>query len=154
MVLPVVTKADLLAPAESTGSAILALPAAGHLELAPETLLWTAEMGERSGCGGASEVGLTALEEAVADALGLVRPSVRVAEAASLGRELSARHRAALRRGLEVLEEARGALAAGIPLDLVAETLREATAELDAITGSTTPEDLLDRIFAGFCLGK
>jgi tRNA modification GTPase len=36
----------------------------------------------------------------------------------------------------------------------VAETLREGTLELDAITGETTPEDLLDRIFAGFCLGK
>ena len=29
-----------------------------------------------------------------------------------------------------------------------------ATAELDGGTGETTPEDLLDRIFAGFCLGK
>jgi tRNA U34 5-carboxymethylaminomethyl modifying GTPase MnmE/TrmE len=36
----------------------------------------------------------------------------------------------------------------------VAEGLRGATGELDGITGHTTPEDLLDRIFARFCLGK
>ena len=46
------------------------------------------------------------------------------------------------------------AAALGLPLDLVAETMRSATGELDGITGATTPEDLLDRIFAGFCLGK
>ena len=42
----------------------------------------------------------------------------------------------------------------GAPLDLFAEGLRAATAALDRITGATTPEDVLDRIFARFCLGK
>lgn len=99
-----------------------------------------------------------AIEIEVARALGLesskLQPASRVTQAANLGRELSARHRAALARGLEALSEARADLAAGIPLDLVAETLRSATDELDEICGRTTPEDLLDRIFAGFCLGK
>ena len=74
--------------------------------------------------------------------------------AAALGRELSARHRTAIRAALQALAEAREGLEARLPLDLVAEILREATLELDGITGETTPEDLLDRIFAGFCLGK
>ena len=77
--------------------------------------------------------------------------------AAALGRELSIRHRTALAGAREALAEARAdleAAALGLPLDLVAETLRGATAELDGVTGETTPEDLLDRIFAGFCLGK
>jgi tRNA modification GTPase len=42
----------------------------------------------------------------------------------------------------------------GAPLDQVAEELRGATDALDGIAGRTTPEDLLDRIFAQFCLGK
>lgn len=41
-----------------------------------------------------------------------------------------------------------------MPLDLVAEDLRLATQALDEISGHTTPEDLLSRIFAQFCLGK
>jgi tRNA U34 5-carboxymethylaminomethyl modifying GTPase MnmE/TrmE len=36
----------------------------------------------------------------------------------------------------------------------VAEGLRAACDALDGIQGRTTPEDLLDRIFARFCLGK
>ncbi|MCA8981909.1 MAG: hypothetical protein KDC14_17900, partial [Planctomycetes bacterium] len=43
---------------------------------------------------------------------------------------------------------------AGAPLELFAENLRAATAELDRISGRTTPEDLLDRIFGQFCIGK
>ncbi|MEL6716598.1 MAG: tRNA uridine-5-carboxymethylaminomethyl(34) synthesis GTPase MnmE, partial [Planctomycetota bacterium] len=52
------------------------------------------------------------------------------------------------------LDRAAEALSAGVPLDLVAEELRDATEALDGITGRTTPEDLLTRIFARFCLGK
>lgn len=104
------------------------------------------------------EAARVALETRVAEALGLDTEAAdeapRLADAASLGRELSARHRAALELGLEALDEAREGLALGMPLDLIAETLRAATQELDGITGETTPEDLLDRIFAGFCLGK
>jgi tRNA U34 5-carboxymethylaminomethyl modifying GTPase MnmE/TrmE len=37
---------------------------------------------------------------------------------------------------------------------LVAEALRAVTWELNLIEGSSTPEDLLDRIFSRFCLGK
>lgn len=52
------------------------------------------------------------------------------------------------------LAAGRAALDAGAPLDLVAEHLRDATSRLDTLSGRTTPEDLLDRIFARFCLGK
>lgn len=100
--------------------------------------------------------GLDLLAAEVARRLGLApgQAAPTVVAAAALGRELSARHRTALQAALGALEEALGGLRAGLPLDLVAETLREGTLELDAITGETTPEDLLDRIFAGFCLGK
>ncbi len=38
--------------------------------------------------------------------------------------------------------------------DLIAEELRLAQRALETITGRFTPDDLLDRIFASFCLGK
>ena len=93
--------------------------------------------------------GLRRLEERVAGALGLGDQGPR-----GVVRELSARHRRGLERGLRELEEGLAAWTGGAPLDLLAEALRSASAELDAITGETTPEDVLDRIFAQFCLGK
>ena len=74
--------------------------------------------------------------------------------AGALTRELGARHREALRLAREELLQAARLLREEAPLDLAAEALRGATAALDGIAGHTTPEDLLDRIFARFCLGK
>jgi len=106
-----------------------------------------------------SGAGIQELEGAVGQWLGLTRSmesqgQETIIRAAALGRELSARHRAAIGAALAAVGSALDSLQAGFPLDLVAETLREGTLELDAITGETTPEDLLDRIFSGFCLGK
>jgi tRNA modification GTPase len=66
----------------------------------------------------------------------------------------SVRHRDALRRAAEALATAADALAAGIPLDLVTLDLRAALEALGEITGETATADLLDRIFAEFCIGK
>jgi tRNA modification GTPase len=74
-------------------------------------------------------------------------------EAAS-AREISERHVAALERSREALAHARAALRAGSPLDLVAQTLRQALDALDEITGQTSPEDVLERLFSRFCIGK
>lgn len=73
---------------------------------------------------------------------------------AGLARELSARHREALSRALEALDEAETSLRQRAPLELVAEGLRRATTSLDDVVGATTPEDVLERIFARFCIGK
>ena len=89
--------------------------------------------------------GLEGLVEAVLDGL---------ASRGSEGFQVSARHRGALATAHEALRSGLAELAQGAPLDLVAEGLRAATVALDDITGRTTPEDLLDRIFARFCLGK
>jgi tRNA modification GTPase len=99
--------------------------------------------------------GLEHLEEQVRGVLGLSRATSEPApESGGVGRELSVRHRHALEASLRELEQALALLRAGAPLDLVAEALRWATDALDGITGRSTPEDLLDRIFARFCLGK
>ena len=66
----------------------------------------------------------------------------------------SARHRDALRRANESLEAATTTLESGLPLDFVAIDLRTALEALGEITGETATADLLDRIFAEFCIGK
>jgi tRNA modification GTPase len=67
----------------------------------------------------------------------------------------------ARRRHLEALGRTRAAigsslsqLESGAGLELVAEELRLAHDELGEITGRFTSEELLGRIFAGFCIGK
>jgi len=66
----------------------------------------------------------------------------------------SARHAEALRRANESLNSAANTLAQRSPLDLVAIDLRDALEALGEITGETATADLLDQIFAQFCIGK
>ncbi len=61
-----------------------------------------------------------------------------------------ARHRAAL---TETMESLKRALEAPLP-ELAAEDLRLALRQLGSITGKVHIEDLLDRIFRDFCIGK
>ncbi len=67
---------------------------------------------------------------------------------------LGARHLAALGDAALHIAAALEGIEGSLPLDLISEDLRIATESLDQITGTTVPEDLLDRIFAQFCLGK
>jgi tRNA modification GTPase len=62
---------------------------------------------------------------------------------------LNARHRDELRHVLETLGEA-----ANADLLIVAESLRTALGALDRITGRAGVEDMLDALFARFCVGK
>jgi tRNA modification GTPase len=71
-----------------------------------------------------------------------------------VARELFARHVAALEQCSRELDLGLARARGGAPLELLAEHLRAATSALDDITGETTPEDVLDRLFARFCLGK
>lgn len=68
--------------------------------------------------------------------------------------ELRARHRAAFEAAHSHLECAWRHLCDHVPLELCAEELRLAQAELEQISGESGVEDVLDRIFARFCLGK
>ena len=71
---------------------------------------------------------------------------------AGIGRETAARHAQALDELVVELAAAREALAGG--LELAAEHLARAQGALGRLGGESTPEDVLDRIFARFCLGK
>lgn len=63
------------------------------------------------------------------------------------------RQRALLREAESALDRAAGT-APGLGLEYVAADLRAALAALGGISGRSTDEDLLDRIFSRFCLGK
>ena len=66
------------------------------------------------------------------------------------------RHYEALRQNADSLADARLALTAGTPADLVAEDLRRAIASLNQILGTDLidPESLLQNIFRNHCIGK
>lgn len=65
----------------------------------------------------------------------------------------NARHERLLRDALEALE--RAARAAGeIPHEMLLLDLYAAVQALDELTGATTAEDILTRIFSTFCIGK
>ena len=64
------------------------------------------------------------------------------------------RHRDVARRALADLQHAEQAATGGLPLELVASDLAAAAEALGDITGEVTTEDVLDRVFADFCLGK
>ena len=70
---------------------------------------------------------------------------------------LNARHRRALQDSLAAVGRAESLAAAPRALDqadLLALELREAMHHLGTIVGQVVTEDLLDRIFANFCIGK
>ncbi|ACA60720.1 tRNA uridine-5-carboxymethylaminomethyl(34) synthesis GTPase MnmE [Candidatus Desulforudis audaxviator] len=64
------------------------------------------------------------------------------------------RHQHALEQAGRYLEEARSALVSGMPLEMAVIDIRNALDSLGDITGETAGEDLLDRIFSHFCIGK
>jgi tRNA modification GTPase len=65
-----------------------------------------------------------------------------------------ARHYQQLQDCLACLTRAEDLLAAEPPWELVALELKEALRALDEITGREVGDDVLDRIFSQFCLGK
>ena len=93
--------------------------------------------------------GLDELEEALANLV--------LAGRASFGEETlitSARHQAALRSAAEHLHASLSALEQELPLDFISIDLDAAFAALGEVTGETADEDLLERIFSEFCIGK
>ncbi len=94
---------------------------------------------------------------------GLEALRARLAEAA-FGRLLAlgdvepvvtrARHRAALERALEEVDAFYVAREQQVDAVAAATHLRAAVGALDDLIGAVTPEDVLDRVFASFCVGK
>jgi tRNA modification GTPase len=93
--------------------------------------------------------GISTLRRAILDA---VAPSGALEQ--ETGFITSLRHERLLRECVQYLEKVRGAVDTAIPHEMLLLDLYAALAPLDAITGATTADDILNRIFSTFCIGK
>ena len=91
--------------------------------------------------------GLNALEDAVRELFPL--PDVPVGEILT-----NARHADAVRRALESLSAAREAMNCGVTPDAVLTECEAAMSAIGELTGASVREDITQRIFARFCVGK
>jgi tRNA modification GTPase len=105
--------------------------------------------------------GLAALDLAATRGLGLAALSATLTErvvAALSGGEFPAatreRHRRDLGAALGHLQRAARAFNTPIEIELAAEDVRLAARALERVTGRIDPEDVLERVFARFCIGK
>jgi tRNA modification GTPase len=93
--------------------------------------------------------GLEELRRAILQRLapqGLIAP-----ESGSL---TSIRHEMLLRESLEAIRNARRAVDFHIPHEMILIDLYAALKPIDAVTGATTADDILNHIFSTFCIGK
>ena len=67
---------------------------------------------------------------------------------------LNARHKAAFKRTLKLIECAKEAAARAQSHEFIALDLRDALETLGEVAGETTTDDILDKIFSNFCIGK
>lgn len=65
-----------------------------------------------------------------------------------------ARQARALERGRDEILEFRGALESGVPAEIAATHLRSAATAVEEVLGVVTTDDVLDVLFASFCVGK
>jgi tRNA modification GTPase len=85
-------------------------------------------------------------------AAGLTAWVVAQSSGADSGRVTRLRHQEALKTALAALT--RAADLAGAAPELLSEDIRAAARALERIVGRINPEDVLDRVFASFCIGK
>ncbi len=79
----------------------------------------------------------------------IVRDRLSARELPALSR---ARHRRAVETALHALERCRDQLA--LAPELAGEDARLAVRALESLTGRVDVEDILDRVFSQFCIGK
>jgi tRNA modification GTPase len=105
-----------------------------------------ADIGGR-GVSGLTGKGVPELLQRIAERLG--------DRAAMAGLATQERHRIAIERARDHLEEARRLITADVgEPEILTEELRSAVMALDVLVGRVDVEDLLDSIFLNFCLGK
>ncbi|MCC6628019.1 MAG: tRNA uridine-5-carboxymethylaminomethyl(34) synthesis GTPase MnmE [Chloroflexi bacterium] len=93
--------------------------------------------------------GVPALEAAIASAIAGGHTQAQADPAL-----LSARQQATLALARDHVRAAAGALASGLPADIVAVDARAALERLGEITGESVTDTLLNEIFSQFCIGK
>jgi len=93
--------------------------------------------------------GIPELRRAIIDALA---PRGRLEQEG--GFITSLRHEQLLKESREALAQAATAASLGIPHEMLLLDLYAALRPIDGITGATTADDILNRIFSTFCIGK
>ena len=93
--------------------------------------------------------GIAQLREAILEAL-----APKGAFEQETGFITSLRHEQLLRESAGYLEKAGAAAESGIPHEMLLLDLYSALRPIDAITGATSADDILNRIFSTFCIGK
>ncbi|MCC6364986.1 MAG: tRNA uridine-5-carboxymethylaminomethyl(34) synthesis GTPase MnmE [Bryobacterales bacterium] len=93
--------------------------------------------------------GLEPLRRSIGDTLGFTGELAQES-----GFITSLRHEQLLRESVDALGNARAAVELGIPHEMLLLDLYAALGPIDAITGATTADDILNRIFSTFCIGK
>ena len=97
-------------------------------------------------------LGLAALEQAMGRLADGLLPQVQEEAAGQL--LTNGRQTDAVRRALAAVERAQAALEAGVTPDALLTDVEEAMAALGELTGKTLREDITQRIFDRFCVGK
>ncbi|MBA3961031.1 MAG: tRNA uridine-5-carboxymethylaminomethyl(34) synthesis GTPase MnmE [Chthoniobacterales bacterium] len=95
-----------------------------------------------------AENGLAGLEEKILARVGAQSWDGPSAVAINL------RHRDCLRRALEACDRAQAAVGQNLPSELIAVDLRDALQAVGEVVGQAGTEDILDSLFATFCIGK
>lgn len=97
----------------------------------------------------ATGAGIEALKDAVYEVV--IGGKVAPAESPVVS---NSRHVEAFERVAKSLDAVLRAADLGLPADIMAVDLREALTALGEITGETVDDEVIDRIFANFCIGK
>ncbi|RCW64570.1 tRNA uridine-5-carboxymethylaminomethyl(34) synthesis GTPase MnmE [Saliterribacillus persicus] len=93
--------------------------------------------------------GMNELEEAIADTF-----FAGELDAGDLSYVSNVRHIQLLKQTLQALEDAKEAMEANMPIDLVQIDVTRAWELLGEIVGDTVQDSLIDQLFSQFCLGK
>jgi tRNA modification GTPase len=105
---------------------------------------------------GAGAVAVSALTgEGIDSLMSLILRELRADGALAAGGALNnSRQQEAVMASLKSLAEAAEASRTGLPHELILLDLHNALRSLDSLTGATTTDDILSRIFSAFCIGK
>jgi tRNA modification GTPase len=97
--------------------------------------------------------GISELREAILRHVGGEAGTYSGAQAES-GFLTNVRHQGLIQESLSALDAAKNAVAGKVPHEMLLLDLYNALRPLDAITGATTTDDILNLIFSTFCIGK
>jgi len=105
--------------------------------------------------------GLDLLKEAIID-VGIGHPIKASGERNPIGQlegsdgviVTNLRHKVAIDNAFNALNNASAAIQSSLPLEIVAMEMRDGLDRVGEVVGAVTTEDILNRIFSEFCIGK